>query len=362
VERSCPRGWSLAAAVFVLSGAALVAGLGMRADAAPLNVDDPKEAQKRDEPKKEPAAEPRKDAEGPLDPADLAREIQKIVQDAPPGTDPIELQKRMLKVLERVQRGQLRGAPVQIPGVPGLPNVKFQITGLRNSGGRLGVRVSAPSPVLAEQLDLPAGSGLVIDEVMPDSAAAKAGLKPHDILVQLDGKDVTSNPAELQKNVDGLKADAAVEAVVLRKGKKETVKGIKVAEKEAANPFGPNFVPPPPLGVAPLPIIRGAGIGGRLQPGAIAWPVAGAANGVMTSVFRTDDRFTTRHQEGTLVITVTGTVADGKAKVSEIAVQDGATSSKHDSMDKVPEQYRDKVKNLIEMSTKSSVKIDIKSR
>ena len=81
----------------------------------------------------------------------------------------------------------------------------------------------------------------------------------------------------------------------------------------------------------------------------------------MTSVFRTNDRFTTRHQEGNLIITLTGSVADGKATLSEIHVQDGTQSNKYESVDKVPERYRDKVKNLAEMSEKGQVKIEIKN-
>jgi hypothetical protein len=80
----------------------------------------------------------------------------------------------------------------------------------------------------------------------------------------------------------------------------------------------------------------------------------------MTSVFRSNDRFTTRHQEGSLIITVTGTVADGKAKVKEINVQDGRESNKYEAVDKVPEQYRDKAKSLIEMTEKSGGRIELK--
>jgi hypothetical protein len=86
----------------------------------------------------------------------------------------------------------------------------------------------------------------------------------------------------------------------------------------------------------------------------------GGAGGVMTTVFRTDDRFTARHQEGNLVISVTGTVAGGKAATKTIIVQDGAKSEKYESADKVPEQYRDKVKNLVEMSEKGAAKVEIK--
>jgi len=54
-------------------------------------------------------------------------------------------------------------------------------------------------------------------------------------------------------------------------------------------------------------------------------------------------------------------VTDGKAKTSEIQVQDGNKTEKYESVDKVPEAYRDKVKNLVDMSEKSKVKIDVKT-
>jgi hypothetical protein len=78
-------------------------------------------------------------------------------------------------------------------------------------------------------------------------------------------------------------------------------------------------------------------------------------------MIRTQDRFTLRHQEGSLIISLTGQTADGKPKIKEINVQDGLRSEKYESVDKVPERYRDKVQNLIEMSEKGSARIDIKS-
>jgi hypothetical protein len=80
----------------------------------------------------------------------------------------------------------------------------------------------------------------------------------------------------------------------------------------------------------------------------------------MTTVFRSGDRFTARHQEGNLVITVTGTVADGKATTKTIQVQDGAKGEKYESVEKVPEEYRDKVKGLVEMGEKGAAKVEIK--
>ena len=75
--------------------------------------------------------------------------------------------------------------------------------------------------------------------------------------------------------------------------------------------------------------------------------------------FRTGNQFITRHQEGSLIVTVTGTVDDGKSKVSQIKVQDGNESNKYEAVDKVPEQYRAKVKNLIETNEKSNTRIEL---
>jgi hypothetical protein len=46
--------------------------------------------------------------------------------------------------------------------------------------------------------------------------------------------------------------------------------------------------------------------------------------------------------------------------VTEIRVQDGGMPSRYDSIDKVPEAYRDKVRRLVNMNEKEEIKIDNK--
>ncbi len=240
--------------------------------------------------------------------------------------------------------------------------------------GRLGIQVQKPDATLVEQLDLPKSEGLVIAHVQAGSAAAKAGLKAHDILIEFNGKPVADDPSKLVRMVNDLKADTTVDAVVLRKGKKETIKGITVPERKALPP-AQNFFPgqgarfgggPGQLGLQPmqpgvqLPQVGQMMQGGMLGQGLPGFPPQGR-QGVLTTNFRVENRFTTRHQEGSLIITVTGTVADGKVKVSQIQVQDGRESHKYESLAEVPEQYRDKVKNLVEINEKSNIKIEIKT-
>jgi hypothetical protein len=55
----------------------------------------------------------------------------------------------------------------------------------------IGVLCRPVDDLLRAHVELPEGAGLVIEEVIPDSPAQKAGLKKHDILIEADGNPVT---------------------------------------------------------------------------------------------------------------------------------------------------------------------------
>lgn len=57
---------------------------------------------------------------------------------------------------------------------------------------RIGVTLSEADDTLRSQLRLAAGEGLVVTDVVADSPAATAGIKPHDVLVKLDGKRLST--------------------------------------------------------------------------------------------------------------------------------------------------------------------------
>lgn len=258
---------------------------------------------------------------------------------------PPELRKRAEQVLR--DRDALVLPPQVAPdlGFPVLPG--FQRDGVVGLG-RLGVEVEKPSATLAEQLDLPKNQGVVLRDVQADSTAAKAGLKAHDILLEIDSKPVPRDLKDFDKQLEKFKDDQVVEVVLMRKGKTETIKELKVARMKE-NVQGPAVgivdivAPPPPPPVALLPEV------GPLLPGV-------GGQGVMTTVFRTADRFTARHQEGNLIITLTGQ----GTKVKEILVQDGRESNTYEVVDKVPAAYRDKVKSLADSVEKPNVKVEVK--
>jgi beta-lactamase regulating signal transducer with metallopeptidase domain len=348
-EPKCPRRWALATAAGFLSVAVLAAGIGASAAPVTPKKEEPKkEEPKKEEPKKE---EPKKDEPANDFPGFPA--VEDLLKRLPADMDnkQIERLRRQLEAQRKRMEETLRRFPgaAGAGGLPGMPGLFG-----RPQEARLGARVESPSATLVDQLDLPRDQGVVIDEITPNSAADKAGLKPHDILLELAGKPVPRSAEAVARLVAEIKADTAIDAVVLRKGKRETIKGLKLPEAPAragVGGFGGGF----PGGAVPNPF-GGGGLPAVL-PG---FPAAGAG-GVMTTTFRSNDRFTTRHQEGSLVITVTGKIADGKTTVGEIHIQDGRESHKYESVAKVPDEYRDKVKNLIEMTEKGNARIEIKA-
>jgi PDZ domain-containing protein len=261
-----------------------------------------------------------------------------------------DLLKELMEERERVLRELqgLLGNPGMAPGMVPRGAANRTLPGLnasRQPEPRLGVGISKPGPTLIEQLELPKGHGLTLDELRPGSAADRAGLKAHDILLELDGRPVSSELTEFAKQLAAIPADKPIEAVILRRGRRETLKTLKLPRAKAippdvrvGNAFG-SF--PAPRGFGGFPV-AGPGLQGfGLKPN----PAAPAAPEVLTTTLRT---FTTRHEEGNLVITLTGKVEDGKATVTQIEIQDGRESHKYASVEKVPEAYRNKVKPLVD--------------
>lgn len=88
---------------------------------------------------------------------------------------------------------------------------------------RLGISIDPVSKKKAADLGLAKNVGSVVTEVQPKSIAASAGVKKNDILTELGGKVVPSDPTEFRKLVLSLPRNEPIEAVVYRDGKKETL-------------------------------------------------------------------------------------------------------------------------------------------
>lgn len=82
----------------------------------------------------------------------------------------------------------------------------------------LGVGIQPLTSALAEQFGAKVGHGVVVNNVFPDTPGAKAGLKPGDVIVKVQGQEVGS-PQQLQGLVERLPAGKPYEFVVMRDGK-----------------------------------------------------------------------------------------------------------------------------------------------
>ena len=148
--------------------------------------------------------------------------------------------------------------------------------------GLFGATAQDLTPELAEALGTEEPRGAVIATVEPDSAAERAGVRPGDLVLAVDGRPV-NNAAELRTRIGLLRAGSPLELTVLRKGRRITLSG------EVEDPFA-DFV----HGEQLHPQLEGALLGerirvsrqgrrrvvqvGPLRPGSPAW-LAGLREG-----------------------------------------------------------------------------------
>jgi C-terminal processing protease CtpA/Prc len=91
--------------------------------------------------------------------------------------------------------------------------------------GRLGVYVDDLTAGLAEYFDVPQGKGVLVESVVEDSPAEKAGIKAGDIIFKIDGERIWDTE-DLVRAIADMKTDKETPIVILRKGKEMTVEAV----------------------------------------------------------------------------------------------------------------------------------------
>ncbi|MBI4612398.1 MAG: PDZ domain-containing protein [Planctomycetes bacterium] len=82
----------------------------------------------------------------------------------------------------------------------------------------LGIVAGDMAPALRAQLDIPEG-GLLVEEIVPDSPAAKSGVLRYDIVLSAAGRPV-SDLGELRRAGESLQAGDALRLSLVRKGER----------------------------------------------------------------------------------------------------------------------------------------------
>jgi hypothetical protein len=216
----------------------------------------------------------------------------------------------------------------------------------REKGSYLGVSASPPPPVLRKQLGLHEGMGLVVDLVVPESPAAKAGLQQFDVLQKLDDQLIV-NPEQLAVLVRSHKPGEEVKLGIIHEGKSATLTA-KLAEHDLE-----------PLGLGgdwdvlverAMPEARVTQIAPGQRPGANAWGGFNLEHVAGSVTWLEGDRsytLTTNH-EGRKTFTVKGT--DGKQ------IFEGPINSREDR-EKVPADLRTKLDKLMQSMPGQTVNI-----
>jgi len=121
----------------------------------------------------------------------------------------------LFREMDRLRRQMIEEFLGRRGGAPGRAR---DATALRS---QLGIVAERPEPALDDQLDL-RGRGLVVREVAEGTLAARLGLRRFDILVDLNGHEI-SGREDVARALEGRKDADKATAIVIRKAKRETL-------------------------------------------------------------------------------------------------------------------------------------------
>ena len=109
--------------------------------------------------------------------------------------------------------------------------------------GWLGVKIQSVTEEIAESLGVKENSGALVSAVTPDSPAAKGGIQAGDVIVRLDGRDVSS-VRSLPRLVSRVPVGKTIDVDLMRKGERRVVKivvgRLEEAEKDQDSPSAPD--------------------------------------------------------------------------------------------------------------------------
>jgi len=122
--------------------------------------------------------------------------------------------------------------PGQIMPVPPMGNNQDFL--MFRGGRQIGVQIMPLVPQLGDYFGVAGGKGLLVSSVRANSAAAKAGLKAGDIIVEVDGKAV-SGTFDLMRAINE-KAEGDVTLTVVRNRNRQTIK-VTPEKMNGSEPF-----------------------------------------------------------------------------------------------------------------------------
>jgi serine protease Do len=128
------------------------------------------------------------------------------------------LQASVRAAVERAQDQQRR-----IEVAPGAGDEDTMVIGVGEEGASwLGVESQEISSEKAKELKLPAERGVLLERIVPDSPAAKAGLKDNDVVTEINGQRV-EGAAQFRRMIHEIPAGRSAQFTVWRDGRAQTI-------------------------------------------------------------------------------------------------------------------------------------------
>src|ERR1700676_1077726 len=132
------------------------------------------------------------------------------------------VQERVLQASVRaaVQEAQDQKRRIEVMPEPGEENTMVLIGD--EGASWLGVESQEISSEKAKELKLPAERGVLLERIVPDSPAAKAGLKDNDVITEINGQRV-EGAAQFRRMIHEIPAGRSAQFTVWRDGHAQTV-------------------------------------------------------------------------------------------------------------------------------------------
>ncbi|HEX8009489.1 MAG TPA: DegQ family serine endoprotease [Casimicrobiaceae bacterium] len=146
------------------------------------------------------------------------------------------------------------------------------------SHGRLGIAVQEVNQALAQNFGLKSPQGALVAQVEKGSPGAKAGIEPGDVIIKVDGKEI-SRSADLPPMISSLKPGTKVTLEVWRNGatKELTAAVGALNETTAGVATGKEAIAKGKLGIAVRPLTSEEKRDNALDQGLVVQDVTGAA-------------------------------------------------------------------------------------
>ncbi|MGE0766396.1 MAG: Do family serine endopeptidase [Hyphomicrobiaceae bacterium] len=107
--------------------------------------------------------------------------------------------------------------------------------------GWLGVKIQSVTDEIAESLGVKENTGALVSAVTPESPAAKGGVQAGDVILRLDGRDVTS-VRSLPRLVSRVAVGKTIDVDIMRKGERRVLKVVvgllEEGDTDKASPTG----------------------------------------------------------------------------------------------------------------------------